>query len=152
MTGCVGFDGGEYGVDGVHGVSSAIWHNRLQVPFGPLRPLTSGGTIPATMKGFRDALLWHMAQHPTSIAALARGTGVSADVIKKVRSRENASAKAEDAWRIASYFGKDLEQFIRCEAALDDQAFRSLLALLTPQEKKLLEAQMRAMLQVREAR
>ncbi len=104
------------------------------------------------MKGFRDALLWHMTQHSTTIAALAKGTGVSSDVIKKVRSRENASAKAEDAWRIASFYGKDLEAFIRCEAPLDDQAFRSLLALLTPQEKKLLEAQMRAMLQVREAR
>lgn len=64
------------------------------------------------MKDFRDALLWHMTQHQTTIAALAKGSGVSADVIKKVRSREGASAKAEDAWRIAAYFGKELPQFI----------------------------------------
>lgn len=102
------------------------------------------------MKGFRNALLWHMTQQNTTIAALAKGSGVSADVIKKVRSRDNASAKAEDAWRIAAYFGKSLDQFIRLDAPADDQEFRSLLALMTPQEKKLLEAQMRAMLQVRE--
>ena len=104
----------------------------------------------ATMNQFRDALLWHMAQNKTTIAGLAKGSGVSADVIKKVRSRDNASAKAEDAWRIAAYFGKDLPQFIRCEEVPDDQEFRSLLGLLTPQEKKILGAQMRAMLQVRE--
>lgn len=106
--------------------------------------------MPAIMKDFRDALLWHMTQHQTTIAALAKGSGVSADVIKKVRSREGASAKAEDAWRIAAYFGKELPQFIKCEAVPDDQEFRSLLGLLNPQEKKLLGAQMRAMLQVRE--
>jgi len=104
------------------------------------------------MKDFRDALLWHMTQGQTTIAALAKGSGVSADVIKKVRSREGASAKAEDAWRIAAYFGKELPQFIRCEDVPDDQEFHSLLGLLDPKEKKLLGAQMRAMLQVREAK
>ena len=107
--------------------------------------------MPVAMKDFRAALLWHMTQHQTTIAALAKGSGVSADVIKKVRSREGASAKAEDTWRIAAYFGKELPQFIRCEAVPDDQEFHSLLGLLNPQEKKLLGAQMRAMLQVREA-
>jgi transcriptional regulator with XRE-family HTH domain len=107
-------------------------------------------TIPPAMKGFRDALLWHMQQHQTTIAALAKGSGVSADVIKKVRSREGASAKAEDAWRIASFFGKDLEQFIRRDDPRDDQGFRALLTLMTQQEKKILEAQMRAMIQARE--
>jgi len=101
------------------------------------------------MNGFREALLWHMQQHKTTIAALSKGSGVTSDVIKKIRSRDGASAKAEDAWRIASYFGKDLQQFIRREEPRDDQAFRSLLALMTPQEKRVLEAQMRAMLEAR---
>lgn len=107
-------------------------------------------TMRATMTDFRDALLWHMTQHQTTIAALAKGSGVSADVIKKVRSREGASAKAEDAWRIAAYFGKELPQFIRCEDVPQDQELRSLYALLETQEKKLAAAHMRAMLQTRE--
>ena len=66
-----------------------------------------------------------------------KGQRRSADVIKKVRSR-GASAKAEDAWRIAAYFGKELPQFIKCEAVPDDQEFRSLLRASEPAGKKLL--------------
>lgn len=101
------------------------------------------------MNDFRDALLWHMSRNQTKIAELAKASGVSPDIIKKVRTRPHASTNAEDASKIAAYYGKSVAQFIRCEDVPSDQAIGALVDLLTPTEKQVLEAQVRAMLHVR---
>lgn len=102
------------------------------------------------MNDFRDALLRHMARDHTTIAKLAKCAGVSSDIIKKVRTRPHASTNAEDASKIAAFYGKSVAEFIRCEEVPSVDAITALLALLTPEEKRLLEAQVRAMLQVRD--
>jgi hypothetical protein len=104
------------------------------------------------MASFRDALLRHMAQRDTTIADLSRGSGVSPDVIKKVRTRPNASTKAEEAVRIAAFFGKTVDQFIKNEEVSKDQQLMLLVELLSPDEQMLLEAQIRAMISIRDRR
>lgn len=98
---------------------------------------------------FRNALVWHLARHNTKIADLVRRTGVSRDVINKLKKREESSTTPENALLIAAYYGKTLEQFIRCD---DDKADRPLLALvdlLTPDEEALLAAQVRGLISER---
>jgi hypothetical protein len=104
------------------------------------------------MADFREALLWHMQHHGTGVADLARGAGVSEDVIKKLRSRKKGSTKAETAERIAAFYGKDLKTFRACDAPLDDDAFTALSDLLTPEEKRGIVAEMRRLLEDRGSR
>lgn len=101
------------------------------------------------MKDFRDALLWHMNAYRTKVADLAAGSGVSLDIIKKLRTRAGASTNAEDATKIAAFYGKDVKEFINREEVPSDRAISHLIDLLEPQERQVLEAQIRAMIQVR---
>lgn len=99
---------------------------------------------------FRSALLWHMREHGTRIADLAKGAGVSADIIKKLRTRDNASTSAETAAKISAFYGKSVSQFIAREEASDTQAFNALLELLYPAERKLVLHQIRGLIENRE--
>ncbi len=105
---------------------------------------------PTMTETFRDALMWHMARHKTTIAALAAGSGVSADTIKKLRTRDLSSTKAEAASKIAAFYGKNTAEFMRCE---DDSGgnFRlsSLIDQLTPEEARMIALQVQGILAAR---
>lgn len=101
---------------------------------------------------FRNALLWHMDKNETKIADLVKSTGISRDVINKLRSRENSSTTAENAMLIASYYGKSLEQFVRCEDVSHENALAALADLLRPDEAAMIEAQLRGILAARDSR
>lgn len=94
---------------------------------------------------FRAALRWHMEKSNTTIAELAKATGVSEDTLKKIRSRHNASTKAENASKIAAFFGKDVSAFLQCRD-VDDAELGALLDLLTEEERRFLLAQVRGLL------
>jgi len=95
---------------------------------------------------FRRAFLRHLDQHGTSLAALARETGVSLDVLKKLKTRATGSTTAENAMLISAYYGKTVNQFIAGDEVSADQTFANLLQMLTPAERQLLEAQMRGLI------
>ena len=99
---------------------------------------------------FRDALLWHMDAKKTAIADLARGSGVSVDIINKLKAREGSSTTAENARAIAAYYGQTLDQFMKCEAESEESAFIALVGMLSHEERRILLAQMRGILSARE--
>lgn len=97
-------------------------------------------------KTFREALLWHMQRAGIGPAKLAQETGVSLDVIKKLRTHAIETTAVENAILIAAYFGLSLEAFMRAGEDQRGQALSELAALLTPEEARLLEAQLRGLL------
>ena len=104
-----------------------------------------------TMAQFRHAFIWHLEHHGTSLAELVDGTGVSRDILNKLKARPDSSTNVEAAVKIAGFYGKTVEQFMRCEPSGREQEFASLLGKLSPQERALLLAQMRGILQARPA-
>lgn len=96
---------------------------------------------------FRDALMWHMTRHGTKIAELAAGSGVSSDTIKKLRTREDSSTKAEAAARIAAFYGKDTAAFMMCEDAdAPKSRLSALIGQLTPEEADMVARQVQGIL------
>lgn len=133
----------------VHAAECAKWHTNTQelsVPNATLNGTAMNGLRCGMASDFRHALLWHMDKHETKIADLVKETGISRDVINKLRARENSSTTAENALLIASYYGKTLEQFIRCDDARDDAVLTTLAGMLRPEEAEMLEAQLRGIL------
>jgi len=125
-----------------HAVDSANTHQQRQVPNGRLRNRLVSRSYTDMAQDFRSAFLHHVTQHKTSLSALARETGVSVDVLKKLKTRATASTSVESAMLIAAYYGKTVNQFVACEEVSVDQTLENLLSLLTPSERQLLQAQM----------
>lgn len=96
-------------------------------------------------KKFGAALIWHINENQTSLADLARQTGVSLDVIKKLNTGRSVSTTAEIALAIAAYYGKTLPQFLRCSEP-DEKTFTALLDLLTEEERQVLHRQILGLL------
>lgn len=92
---------------------------------------------------FRTALLHHLEKHQNSITDLVKETGVSRDVINKVKAREGASTTVENGLLIAAYYGKTLNEFVAMTDASEVDPLLNLLGLLSPAERRLLEAQIR---------
>lgn len=92
------------------------------------------------------ALRWHMDKHGTKIADLVRQTGVSRSVINKLLSREGNSTAAENVVMIAAYYGKTVNQFLAMEEVSDWQVAENLWELMTPEERRLMRAQMHGLL------
>ncbi len=101
----------------------------------------------ATMGDFRDAFLWHVEKHGTSFAELVAATGVSRDILNKLKARPASSTNVEAGIAIARFYGKTVEQFMRREPSDREREFARLYAELTPQERQLLVAQMRGILE-----
>ncbi len=96
---------------------------------------------------FYDALLWHMERHNTKISDLAKGAGISEGSIKMIRTRPGSGTRAETGQKIAAFYGKTLEQFMRCEEAPEDEnTFLALVRLLSPEEQAILLRQVRGMI------
>ena len=120
------------------------------MPIDPLLANCFPRNDPAMSASFRTALLWHMERHATTIAALAAGSQVSADTIKKLRTREAASTKAEAASRIAGFYGKSVADFLRCEDGDNPSArLAALIDQLTHEEADLVARQIRGLISSR---
>lgn len=91
------------------------------------------------MKTFRDALLERAggAGKP-SLRAVADETGVSYEQLKKVRQGKSQSTNAEDALKIASFFGMTLNEFLDDQMAEDRAAVVETYNSLSPEERQLL--------------
>lgn len=87
-----------------------------------------------------------MEREDTPIAELVKATGVSRDVINKLRSRPDSSTTAENAMLIAAFYGKTVNAFIAKEEATEQARLSALFSLLEPEEKRLLEAQISGLL------
>lgn len=48
---------------------------------------------------------------------LAKGAGVSLDILKKLKTRPNASTNAETAVKIAAFYRKSVADFMKCETS-----------------------------------
>ena len=89
-------------------------------------------------KTFRDALIEMLEQTKMSVAELARVSGVSKDQLNKLRQRDTAKTNVEDARKIASAFGKTLDNFIGHPISKDDVDLAKVLSQLEPSERKFL--------------
>ena len=136
----------------IHTPQCAKRHTEAQVPIATLHQKAIGGFSYSMTKSFRDALIWHMEQDGTTKAELSRATGVSRDILNKLFAREDSSTAVENAILIAAYYGKNVERFIACDEKPGDRRLAALTELLQPEEERLLEAQVRGLLQRRGSR
>ncbi len=134
-----------------HSIRSANWHTCNQVPNDTLPEMPIGSLSSAMADDFRSALLWHMEQHGTTTAELVAKTGVSRDVINKLKSRTNSSTTVENGMLIAAFYGKTLNDFVSREESSSSSRLMALFSLLEPGERQLLEAQIRGLLAQRGA-
>lgn len=99
---------------------------------------------------FQAAVLRHMKENRTTIESLADGSGVSSDVIKKLRTRDNYSTAVENGISIAAFYGMSVNEFVSGRSRDEDDAMAAILALLTDDERKILTAQIRGLLSGRD--
>lgn len=125
-----------------HAGKGANRHFESQVPNGPLRESQPSRLWRGMADDFRRAFLRHIDEHRTSMADLARATGVSLDVLKKLKTRPTGSTTVENGLLIAAFYGKTVNQFVTGEPLSEDDRLQNLLSMLTPSERQLLEAQM----------
>lgn len=62
---------------------------------------------------FRRAFLRHLEDHGTSLTAISRATGVSLDVLKKLKTRGSGSTSVENGMLIAAFYGETVNQFVQ---------------------------------------
>lgn len=129
----------------IHDTQCAKRHTITQVPNDTLRQMPIGFLNRGMAKDFQTALKWHMQRYETKIVDLARDTGVTRDVINKLLCRDNASTDVENAVLIAAYYGKSVNDFISMRDADETSQTRALLDLLSPEARRLLEAQIRGL-------
>lgn len=130
----------------------ANWHVTGQVPIDTLRDVRIGSLTNPMAHDFQNALKWHMEKHKTKIVDLVQATGVTRDVINKLKGRDGASTNAENAILIAAFYGKSLNQFIQCEDVSPEGQAQNVFELLTPEERQLLQAQMLGIVRARASR
>lgn len=129
-----------------HVPDSANRHTGSQVPNDLLSGAPNVTHCGVMGSDFRQALLWHMDRHATSIAELVAATGVSRDVINKLKAREGSSTTAENAMAIAAFYGKSVNDFVQRRPSTPDGRIAALLDLLEPGERQLLEQQIQGIL------
>lgn len=99
---------------------------------------------------FRDAFLWHLDKYGAAMAAIHRDTGVSLDILKKLKRGDSQSTNVEDAVLIADYFGKSVNAFIRCDPVGSEAELARLMDQLDARDVRMLLAQIRGIVQDRE--
>lgn len=123
----------------------------MQVPIDTLQAQPIGTLCAGMEPDFQKAFLWHLEQFGTSLAELVRETGVSRDVLNKLKSRPGSSTSVENGMLIAAYYGKTINEFVAMVDATDSSRFQALAGLLLPEEQRLLESQIRGILFRRDA-
>ncbi|WP_353474809.1 helix-turn-helix transcriptional regulator [Salipiger sp. H15] len=129
-----------------HDQQCANWHSALQVPNDTLPNVPLGSLSRLMADDFRSALMWHMENQGTTIAELVSATGVSRDVINKLRARDGSSTTVENGMLLAAYYGKTLNEFIKRQEATSTSRLAALFSLLEPEEQRVVEAQIRGIL------
>lgn len=147
--GSIFFDAPECVMQMIHAPQCAKRHYSGQVPNDTLPKMPFGTLSDAMDAPFRNALLWHMEQNNTTIADLVNETGVSRHVVNKLKARPNSSTDVENAILIAAYYGKTVNEFIAKKEATDLSRTSALLELLSPEEHRLLQLQIRGLLRDR---
>ncbi|MBM9595927.1 adenosylcobalamin-dependent ribonucleoside-diphosphate reductase [Roseitranquillus sediminis] len=94
---------------------NAVTGSVLSVAEYPAQRISASDVSALETTSFREALLRHMEAAETKTTELALKSGVSVDVIKKLRTRASSSTQAENAVRLAAAYGKSVEEFIRAE-------------------------------------
>ncbi|SDJ21903.1 hypothetical protein [Salipiger marinus] len=130
----------------VHAQQCAFWHINLQEPNDTLPNVPLGPLSSLMADDFRSAFLWHIEKHKTTTAQLTAGTGVSRDVINKLKARDGASTTVENGMLIAAYYGKTVNEFVNLEESTSSSRLSALFSLLRPEEQRLLEAQIRGLI------
>ncbi len=102
-------------------------------------------------KTFRDALISHLEKTQCQVSDLSRTTGVSRDVINKLKSRQNTSTTVENGISIANYFGKSLNAFMASTEPDEASELSDLFAQLTEAEAKIVKAQLRGIITARQS-
>jgi plasmid maintenance system antidote protein VapI len=96
---------------------------------------------------FRDSLNAHMEATGMSVAKLARGTGIKTSQLYKLAQKQVNSTNVEDAVRIATFFGKSVEEFMdMSHSTSKTDAAVELMARLDPQHLDVVETLMRGLL------
>lgn len=126
-----------------HAKQSAKRITTRQVPNDALREVPINTLSRGMSNDFRRALLWHMERHGTTIHEIVEATGVSRNVLNKLKGRENSSTSVENGMLIAAFYGKTLNEFIAKQTPTDASRLRALFELLQPAERQLLESQIR---------
>lgn len=129
---------------------SDISHDFNQVTFVKLECAGQRTIMRVMHKRFRTALIWHVDKYKPNIAEMGRQTGVTRDAINKILKREDATTGVENAIVIAAFFGKKLDEFLRMDEE-PSSAIPALTELLTEDEERLIEAQVRGILAARAA-
>ena len=90
---------------------------------------------------FKEALTFHLQKPDGSrlaLKAIAEGSGVSYEQLKKVMQRESASTNVDEAVRVANYFGLTLDEFLADETATIRADIVDLYNQLSDQERRFL--------------
>ena len=134
----------------VHASHCAKRHIIMQVPNDTLREMPIVHLNNDMAEDFRHAFLWHLERHETPLSDLVAATGVSRDVLNKLKARAESSTSVENGMLIASYYGKTINEFIACKEATETSRISALLQMLRPEEQRILESQIRGVLVGRE--
>lgn len=100
---------------------------------------------------FRKAFIWHLEKYGTKPVDLVRESGVSRDVINKLKARDPSSTDVENGLLIAAYYGKTVNEFMKCEEGSEYKRLHALLDLLSPEEQQYVEATIRGLVAHRNA-
>ncbi|WP_299671719.1 helix-turn-helix transcriptional regulator [uncultured Roseobacter sp.] len=103
------------------------------------------------MKTFVESFIEHVRASETPIAELSRRTGVSKSKMDALMNRRAKSTTVDDAMKISKFFGKSVEEF--CSTPPDPKILQiiSLVQKLSPQERDLVEGQLRGLRALRDA-
>jgi hypothetical protein len=94
-------------------------------------------------KPFLDALAGHLDRTGKSLRDVCTGPGVSYEQLKRALQRNKdkpASTNADDAIRVAAYFGMTLNEFVGDDLAQDRAEVAATYSQPTDQERNLLKA------------
>ena len=88
---------------------------------------------------FRDALIARLEEpNAQSLKQVAEGSGVSYEALKKVKQGRSASTNADDAIKIARYYGLTLDEFVDDSLPSERAELARLYSGITAEERQIL--------------
>lgn len=94
---------------------------------------------------FRESFLAHLDASGISVTDVAKGAGVSREALYKLKQRRVESTNAEDAVKVARFFGKSLEEFMGRPPDPRIAEIMGLFCSLSQTEQGFLRAQIEAL-------
>lgn len=102
-------------------------------------------------EAFREAFIQHIRVYDVSIAEVARQTGVSKHLLNALHQRKTQVPNVADAIKIARFFGKTVDQFLEIDDIKNEDAMlASKIARLSPEEQRVVRAQIDALARLRD--